>query len=75
MASREYKDRLLRAVEDLPDEKAAQIVHYAEWLRGTKTPHSPRRRLGTFRGKIMILPSFFDPLPDDILDAFEGRGE
>jgi hypothetical protein len=77
MASRTYKDRLLRAVEDLPDEKAAQVVQFAESLRPRKQEKGkgPYRRLGTFRGKIKILPSFFDPLPDDIIDAFEGRGE
>lgn len=42
-------------------------------------PLTPRRKgkrpLGLARGKIELLPSFFDPLPDDILDAFEGRGD
>jgi antitoxin (DNA-binding transcriptional repressor) of toxin-antitoxin stability system len=32
-----------------------------------KTP----RPFGLAKGK--ILPGFFDPLPDDILDAFEGK--
>ena len=31
------------------------------------------RPLGLARGKGEILPGFFDPLPDDILDAFEGK--
>jgi prevent-host-death family protein len=30
------------------------------------------RRLGTAAGSIAIPASFFDPLPDDLLDAFEG---
>jgi prevent-host-death family protein len=32
-----------------------------------------RRQLGTLRGKLRIPDDFDDPLPDDILDAFEGR--
>ncbi|MCC7483935.1 MAG: type II toxin-antitoxin system prevent-host-death family antitoxin [Burkholderiales bacterium] len=37
-------------------------------------PHKPRP-LGLASGKVRIHPSFFDPLPDDIVAAFEGRGE
>jgi antitoxin (DNA-binding transcriptional repressor) of toxin-antitoxin stability system len=38
-----------------------------------KQPGKPRP-VGIDRG--MTIPaSFFEPLPDDILDAFEGRGE
>lgn len=31
------------------------------------------RRLGTLDGKLTVPDNFDDPLPDDILDAFEGR--
>jgi len=74
MASQQYKDRLLEVVEGLPDDKAAQVVTFAESLAGKDARPQRRPRLGTLRGKIQVLPSFFDPLPDDILDAFEGRG-
>lgn len=37
-------------------------------------PQKPRP-LGLAKGKVQIHPSFFDPLPDDIIAAFEGRGE
>lgn len=35
----------------------------------------PRRRRtpGTYRGKIKITEAFYAPLPDDVLDAFEGK--
>jgi prevent-host-death family protein len=33
----------------------------------------PRRRLGTLNGKLTVPDNFDDPLPDDILGAFEGR--
>ncbi len=32
-----------------------------------------RRKGGFLRGKIWISPHFDDPLPPDLLDAFEGR--
>ena len=31
------------------------------------------RRLGTAIGSVTMPPSFFEPLPDDVLDSFEGR--
>ena len=33
-----------------------------------------RRPLGLAKGTFQIPPSFFDPLPDDVLEAFEGIG-
>jgi len=32
------------------------------------------RKLGALRGKIRIAKDFDAPLPDDLLDAFEGKG-
>ena len=32
-----------------------------------------KRRLGTLAGKLRVSEDFEAPLPDDILDAFEGR--
>jgi hypothetical protein len=72
MASQQYKDRLMQAMDALPDEKAAEVVKLAESLCVETRPH--RRRLGTCRDTVRIEPSFFDPLPDDLLDLFEGKG-
>jgi prevent-host-death family protein len=33
----------------------------------------PKRRLGGLAGKVRIPEDFDAPLPDDVLDAFEGR--
>jgi len=33
----------------------------------------PKRRLGLLAGKITVSPDFDDPLPEWLLDAFEGR--
>lgn len=42
-------------------------------IRPLKPPLRGKRPIGLAKGKAKILPSFFDPLPEDILDAFEGR--
>jgi len=45
----------------------ARLVAYK--LRGRK-----RRKLGLLAGKWNVPDDFDDPLPADVLDAFEGRG-
>ncbi len=37
--------------------------------------HAPGkpRPIGLLKGRFEVPPSFFEPLPDDVLDAFEGR--
>lgn len=35
----------------------------------------PRRRLGTLKGEVWISRDFDEPLPDEILDLFEGKGK
>lgn len=37
------------------------------------TPTRKPRRLGLMKGRIRIRKDFDAPLPDDVLDAFEGR--
>ena len=35
---------------------------------------TPKRRAGTLRGVVKVPKSFFEPLPDEELDAWEGKG-
>jgi antitoxin (DNA-binding transcriptional repressor) of toxin-antitoxin stability system len=42
-------------------------------IRPIKQPLRGKRPIGLAKGKAQILQSFFDPLPDDLLDAFEGK--
>ena len=37
------------------------------------TPTAQKRVLGRMAGKWTVPDNFDDPLPDDVLDAFEGR--
>lgn len=73
MVSQEYKDRLMQAVEHLPEDKLAEVLDFAEFLAGRMPrPKRGKPNLGFCRGQIKM-DAFFDPLPDDILDAFEGK--
>ena len=33
----------------------------------------PKRRIGVLKGKIKISKDFYEPFPEDIIAAFEGR--
>jgi prevent-host-death family protein len=44
-------------------------------LVALEQPKKPLRVPGGWEGKVWIAPDFDDPLPDDILDAFEGKGD
>jgi prevent-host-death family protein len=55
--------------EEIVIAKAGKPVARLVALTGPRPP----RRLGGLRGKIKIPEDFDAPLPDDILDAFEGR--
>ena len=35
--------------------------------------HTGKRRFGVYRGEFEVPESFFDPLPDEELGAFEGQ--
>jgi antitoxin (DNA-binding transcriptional repressor) of toxin-antitoxin stability system len=42
-------------------------------LRLIEGQRNEPRPIGRARGAVHVLPSFFEPLPDDLVDAFEGR--
>lgn len=44
-------------------------------MRPVASEPKERRPVGLAKGQIIIHPEFFDPLPDDLLDAFEGKAE
>jgi len=43
-------------------------------LRAVEPARTTPRPIGGTNG-VVVPPAFFDPLPDDLLDAFEGKGE
>ncbi len=42
-------------------------------IRPLPQPRKKPRPLGLDRGKFVIPKEFFDPLPDELLDLFEGK--
>jgi antitoxin (DNA-binding transcriptional repressor) of toxin-antitoxin stability system len=44
-------------------------------IRPIPAARSKWRPIGVVSGELAVPDEFFEPLPDEILDAFEGRGE
>jgi prevent-host-death family protein len=42
-------------------------------IRPIPAPSKKRREIGFDKGKIFIPKEFFDPLPDELLEYFDGR--
>jgi antitoxin (DNA-binding transcriptional repressor) of toxin-antitoxin stability system len=42
-------------------------------IRPLPAPETKPRPIGLARGRFTVPPSFFEPLPDDLLEGFEGR--
>jgi hypothetical protein len=65
-------------VTDLPtpliDAIESIVRTYREKSTGVAAPLQPRP-VGWLRGIWEVPPSFFDALPDDLLDLFEGKAE
>lgn len=72
------KGRLRRSVDDYAfwrDELRRLTDESGAWASPpTPGPHRLPRPLGLAKEMGQILPAFFDPLPDDLLDAFDGKG-
>ena len=43
-------------------------------IRPIEPPRTEKRPIGLCKGEISIPPSFFDPLDEELLDLFEGKG-
>ena len=64
-------------VSDLPEPLVVAIESivktYREKSDGTIRPAPPE--LGWMKGKVIIPDSFFDPLPDELLNLFNGGSD
>lgn len=71
------QEQLIEEIKQIPNEKLAEIydlIHYFRLgLRQERQTESiSQRPIGLAKGQLEIPVSFFEPLPDDMLDAFEG---
>ena len=58
-------EEVIIARDDLPVARLVPIV----------APSAPKRRPGTLRGVVKVTPAFFEPLPPEELDVWEGDHE
>ena len=73
------QDQLIEEIKLIPEEKLAEIYDLIHYFRlGLKQEINtatikPERPIGLAKDYFQVPASFFEPLSDDILDAFEGR--
>ena len=69
----EAKTRFSKLIASVEQGEEVIIARYGEPVaKIVPFRKSPLPRLpGTAKGKFTVPPEFFEPLPDDILDAFE----
>lgn len=73
------QDRLIEEIKQIPTEKLAEVydlLHYFRLGLAGEQQASARptqRPIGLAKGAFEVPASFFEPLPDDLLDAFEGK--
>jgi hypothetical protein len=71
------QEQLIEEIKQIPNEKLAEIYDLIHYFRLGLAQEKPienisQRPIGLAKGQIEIPAGFFEPLPDDILDAFEG---
>lgn len=71
-------EQLIEEIKQIPSEKLDEIydlIHYFRLgLAQEKQMETiSRRPIGLAKGLFTIPAGFFEPLPDEILDAFEGK--
>jgi len=71
------QEQIIAEIKQIPDNKLAEIydlIHYFRLgLNREQVSSSQLRPIGLAKHQLEIPPAFYDPLPDDVLDAFEGK--
>ena len=73
------QEQIFEEIKQIPTEKLTEIYDLIHYFRlglaqETSAPQIIKQRsIGLAKGQFTISASFFEPLPDDILDAFEGK--
>jgi len=72
----EAKNNLSKLVDDAASGKVITIAKHGRALACLVPVKKPRgQRIGLMKGKLVLREDFDAPLPDDMLDAFEGNRE
>lgn len=74
------KEQIIEEIKQIPNDKLDEIydlIHYFRLgLNQEKRSHKitvKQRPIGLSKGKFQVPASFFEPLTDEMLDAFEGK--
>ncbi|MBK9265844.1 MAG: DUF2281 domain-containing protein [Polyangiaceae bacterium] len=76
------KRQILETLDDLPEQSLATVAEFVEFLRAKAVggpitrlavPTNEPRPYGLAAGEFTTPADFDEPLPSEILDAFEGR--
>ena len=72
------QDQLIEEIKQIPPDKLAELYSLVHYYRlglaneGQNPKLTAKRRIGLAKGTFQVPSSFFEPLPQEILDAFEG---
>jgi hypothetical protein len=73
------QEQIFEEIKQIPSEKLAEIydlIHYFRLGITQEIPNSPtikQRPIGLAKEQFNVPASFFEDLPDDILNTFEGK--
>jgi hypothetical protein len=72
------QEQLIEEIRQIPAEKLAEVYDLIHYFRLGLAQERPalgikKRPIGLAKGQLNVPESFFEPLPNDILDAFEGH--
>ena len=75
ISMREAKTQLSRLVDEVANGEDIVIARAGKAVARLVRfePEKPSRQLGLLKGRIRISDNFDAPLPDDLLDLFEGN--
>jgi prevent-host-death family protein len=69
----EAKTHLSRLLDDVAAGEEVVITRRGEEIASLVPRRPKKRQLGLDKGRFVVPENFDDPLPDDLLDAFEGK--
>ena len=74
------QEQIFEEIKKIPNDKLVEIYDFIHYFRLGLTQEQQRQRImvkqrpiGLSKGKFQVPESFFEPLTDDIVDAFEGK--
>jgi hypothetical protein len=71
------QDRLIEEIKQIPPNKLAEVYDFVHYFRLGLAHEEQRqalpenRPIGLAKDRFQVPASFFEPLPDDLLDTFE----